>query len=168
MTQKLERIRHIYESSFPADERRSFAQLVDTFATCSAVNIELFDHDTETIGFIIYWQFEGFVYIEHFAFESLCRGQGNGTKALREFVEHIGMPVVLEVEPAIDNLTRRRIGFYSRLGFCLHLQPYTQPPYDETKNSVDMHLMSYNLDNFDNRFTEIKDTIYREVYGCRI
>ncbi|MDO4726271.1 MAG: GNAT family N-acetyltransferase [Porphyromonadaceae bacterium] len=165
MTQILERIRHIYENSFLADERRSFAQLVNTFATCTTVNIKVFDHDNKTVGFIIYWRFTSFVYIEHFAFDSFCRGQGNGTKALREFVKQVDMPVILEVEPAVDNLTSRRIEFYIRLGFCLHSQPYTQPPYDETKNAVDMHLMSYNIDDFDNRFAEIKETIYREVYG---
>lgn len=168
MNQILEQIRYIYEDSFPIDERRSFAQLIDTFTKNSAVNIKIFNNETKAIGFIIYWRFSHFVFVEHFAFDSSLRGQGNGTKALREFVENIGMPVVLEVEPATDDLTARRIKFYERLGFNLHCYHYTQPPYDKTKNPVDMNIMSYNFEGLDTLFEKVKEVIYREVYNVKL
>lgn len=37
--------------------------------------------------------------------------------------------VVLEIEPPVDGLTRRRLGFYERNGFCANPYDYIHPSY---------------------------------------
>jgi len=69
-------------------------------------------------GFISYWQFDTFAYIEHFAVNPAARGGGIGACALREFRAMSGLPVVLEVErPGSNDMADRRIAFYRRNGF---------------------------------------------------
>ena len=48
---------------------------------------------------------------------------------MKQFLVFCGTPVVLEVEMPTDEMSKRRIGFYERLGFELDNQVYHQPPY---------------------------------------
>jgi hypothetical protein len=55
-------------------------------------------------------------------------------------------PIVLEVEPPVDEDSIRRVRFYSSLGFSILPQVYMQPSYDGVKPSVELKLMTnYNL-----------------------
>ena len=77
-------------------------------------------------------------------------------------------PVVLEVEKPEDDFSRRRIGFYERLG--LKLWPdchYIQPPYDDKKKPMELLLMSYGSLDMNKLFGEVRDILHTQVYGVR-
>ena len=64
---------------------------------------------------------EDFFYLEHFAVQPSLRGQGTGSRILRELLQG-EKPFILEIEPPEDALTCRRKAFYERNG--LQAQPY--------------------------------------------
>ena len=165
MTNILEPIWHIYEQSFPDDERRRYEQLIELFGGEQPIIIEVLTDSDSTVGFIIYWDFDRFVYIEHFAVDSIARGQGIGSRALSDFVQRANKPIILEVEHPTDAITHRRINFYRRLGFVLHDEKYIQPPYDKNKQSVPLCIMSKAFSDFSEQFIEVKKTLYNQVYG---
>ena len=70
---------------------------------------------------VFVWQTEDFVYLEHFAVQPSLRGQGTGSRILRELLQG-KKPFILEIEPPEDALTCRRKAFYERNG--LQAQPY--------------------------------------------
>ena len=73
----------LYESSFPPNERRTRADhllaLQDTdFLPLGAVE------DGRLLADVFVWQTEDFVYLEHFAVQPSLRGQGTGSRILRD------------------------------------------------------------------------------------
>ncbi len=119
----------IYTESFPPEERRPtdhFFRLADTPGAPFRILV-ICDDAGHYAGFISYWQFDTFAYIEHFAVNPAARGGGIGACALQEFRAMSGLPVVLEVErPGSNDMADRRIAFYRRNGFhTIELRLYT-------------------------------------------
>ena len=77
--------------------------------------------DDRLLADVFVWQTEDFVYLEHFAVQPSLRGQGTGSRILRELLQG-EKPFILEIEPPEDALTCRRKAFYERNG--LQAQPY--------------------------------------------
>ena len=156
----------LYESAFPADERRSLDSQVVLFNN-KLYNFTVAIKSGLIVGFLATWRLNGFVFIEHFAVLEKLRNQGIGTKILKRYISQIDR-VVLEVEKPENSLAKRRIGFYKRLGFCLnYFDGYVQPPYEAGKESVPMFLMTFpeEINGFD--FQKIKSQIHRMVYGVK-
>jgi ribosomal protein S18 acetylase RimI-like enzyme len=159
----LSRIERTYTEAFPPAERRDFALVAELlreeprFTLCSLL------YEDRYIGFISFWRFEAFAYIEHFAIDASERNKGWGGIVLRQFTRKIH-PVVLETEPPSDKISRRRIGFYERAGFVLSPHPYLQPPYRRGEAAVPLRLMSYGEIDAGRDFGQIRQTLYRHVY----
>jgi len=162
----LDRIKITYESSFPEEERRVFFLVQKLITDEPAFAVYALLQDEEYIGFITTWTFEKFVYIEHFAIEPIARNSGIGAKVMMQFLSK-KQNVVLEVEEPRDDLSRRRVGFYVRLGFILDLHPYFQPPYQEGGDRVEMRLMSKGDINMEQSFIEVCNILYEKVYGIK-
>lgn len=162
----VEKIKRTYEDSFPEVERRDFRlveELIDNSALFKAYALIKAD---VYVGFLTAWGFDAFRYIEHFAIDAEARNDGVGGKALSTFIMQDNLPVVLEVELPEDDMSRRRIGFYERLGFELHDNVYYQPPYRKGEEELEMRLMSLGYICWDERtFEKIKGLIYSHVYG---
>jgi ribosomal protein S18 acetylase RimI-like enzyme len=151
--------------SFPQNEYRDlsdFRQYTDSNALFH--NNLIFEKD-KRLGFITYWDFPRFAYIEHFAIDKQIQGKGYGAFSLYLLKKVITKPLVLEVELPINNLAVRRIKFYKRQGFKLWNNYYEQPPYRPTDNPYPMLLMVYGDLQSTTDFQEVRSTIYREVYG---
>jgi RimJ/RimL family protein N-acetyltransferase len=116
------------------------------------------------IGFITGWEFDAFVYVEHFAIDETARNGGFGAVAMKQFIAQATHPVVLEVELPTDELSRRRIGFYERLGFIPDSHAYQQPPYNKGDSWLPMRLMAYGPIDLGESFDIIKACLYKEVY----
>ena len=94
------------------------------------------------MGFVTYWTLEGFNYIEHLAVDKSSRRRGIGGDLVR-LVSTLGQTVLLEVEPPVDEPTRKRVAFYEGLGLVLHDDiSYLQPPYGPGKPPVPLQLMT--------------------------
>ncbi|WP_300675383.1 GNAT family N-acetyltransferase [Desulfoluna sp.] len=148
--------------AFPVDERRPEAEYAGLLADpryCLEMSLD----ENRCVGFFSSWDLTGFTYIEHFAVEHTCRGQGVGSAALRAFVaEHAGT-VILEVEPprvSVDAV--RRIAFYERLGFLYNPVHHVQPPYAQGLQPVVLHLMSFPDPVTD--YAAVRHELYTHVY----
>ena len=123
-------IYRIMQASFSDDEYRPYDE-----------QLALFEEPEYRIyympaGFLAVWEFESFIYIEHFAVDPALRNSGTGSAMLQELVKQYQKPICLEVELPEDELTRRRIGFYERNGFVFNEYPYIQPPISKGKSPV--------------------------------
>lgn len=152
-----------YEESFPADERRSREQQIALSEVENYVIREI-QSDDEIVGFITYWEFETFTFVEHFALAQGARGKGFGSDYLSHFLSTCDKRIVLEVEPPKEDLQKRRVIFYERLGF--HLTPYThvQTPFVQGRNGVLLQLMTYPSAISDTEFEEIETVLFSTVY----
>ncbi len=160
-------IEPVYIQSFPADERRDFCEVIRLLTDNKAFHIVLLLHDNCPVGFISYWLWEEFAYIEHFAIDNSLRGSGYGAQGLHALLKQLACPVVLEVEPPVDEWACRRIGFYQRLGFELCNRPYTQPPYSPEQQSVALLLMSHGAISLKQQFERVVEHLHSEVYGVK-
>ena len=153
-------IYRIMQASFSDDEYRPYDE-----------QLALFEEPEYRIyympaGFLAVWEFESFIYIEHFAVDPALRNSGTGSAMLRELVKQYQKPICLEVELPEDELTRRRIGFYERNGFVFNEYPYIQPPISKGKSPVPLRIMTYRSEITREEFQKMKEILYRRVYKC--
>jgi len=153
-------------SAFPKEERRdvSLQREYTDFNKQFYNNILLVNQ--EPVGFISYWSFKNFLYIEHFAIDETKRNGGYGKEVLTLLEKNTKLPIVLEVELPENEISKRRIEFYQRQGFRLLKDTYQQPPYREEDNYLPMMLMM-NADSNTVSFEHIKSTLYRKVYRVK-
>lgn len=154
----------IMEQSFPVDERRPYDEqkkLIDNTAYSIYVT-PFFD------AFIATWEFDDFIFIEHFAVDSARRNAGVGSKMLTEFFEMQEKTVCLEVELPDTELAKRRIGFYERNGFFLNEYEYFQPPISKGKKIVPLMIMTSKGKADEDTFKKIRNILYKEVYNYSI
>ena len=153
-------IYRIMQDSFSDDEYRPYDE-----------QLALFEEPEYRIyympaGFLAVWEFESFIYIEHFAVDPALRNSGTGSAMLQELVKQYQKPICLEVELPEDELTRRRIGFYERNGFVFNEYPYIQPPISKGKSPVPLRIMTYRSEITREEFQKMKEILYRRVYKC--
>lgn len=153
--------------SFPPEEYRPLEQLrLYTDTKPAFHNNIVLDSDDTPVGFFTYWDFGTFCYGEHFAIDPARRNGGYGARVIERLCADLApRPLVLEVEMPDNDLARRRIGFYQRQGFRLWDKPYRQPPYKPGDSFLPMLLMAYGALDADRAYDEVKQRIYREVYG---
>lgn len=159
----------IYITSFPPDERRMWTHesQVRAFMTANPrMRMRVVIGNDKVVGLLIYWHLmEGVVYVEHLATHTDVRGHGIGAMLMQSLSNMQGTSIILEVEPPIDSLSRRRIGFYKRLGLILHDIDYMQPPYSPNLMPVSLKLMSTPDINADKLETQIIPALKEIVYA---
>ncbi|TDH29031.1 GNAT family N-acetyltransferase [Segetibacter sp. 3557_3] len=154
--------KELYESAFPLQERRYWQDLL-ALADHPVMQIEVVQVTGAFAGFIVYWPFPDFVYIEHFAIKPEIRGAGVGASLLNQLLVQYDY-VVLEAEYASDEASDRRIRFYQRTGFHVAPYSYVQPPYRNGGNGLPMHLLTNQPVLSQSRFNEIVEIIRERVY----
>lgn len=156
-----ERVRKIYFSAFPAEERRPWDLILNPAEPGCPALYGIYD-DGDFKGFVTLWDLGRMIYVEHFAVDSNCRGGGIGGATLSRLKELAGVrPIVIEVEHEnVSDEARRRVGFYRRHGFALSDYPYIQPPYDMSLPPVPMSLMSTG----DVDYADVAAVLHRNVY----
>ena len=131
----------LYESAFPAPERRDAPELQRVMQRPD-YHPALILENGQLVGILFYWETEDFVFLEHFATLPQLRGHGLGAKAL-ELLKQKAKPVLLEIEPPEDALTRRRYGFYRRNGFVKNPHRHIQPKYRLDDRPLELNILSY-------------------------
>lgn len=159
-----ENIYRLYHSSFPVEERRNWVDIELILNTDKRFNMFVFSSENEFNGFLTFWDFENFVYVEHFAVSDSIRGQGIGSQIIKSFRDEQKSPIVLEVELPETPVAVRRIAFYEKLGFKVISKPYLQPPYDGKSDFLPLILMTNDYDFGNENFDDIRNTLYKEVY----
>ena len=158
-------IKNLYLTTFPPNERREFDELKKQICY-DECNVILILTSEKVVGFVIFWNFNEFVFLEHFAIEPGLRGLGIGEKTLSEIKALYQKTVILETELPVDDLSCRRIRFYERNGFHKLNRTYFQPSYGGNKPEVELKLMSTNVDfpseTLDKFINQIREKVYRD------
>ncbi len=150
----------IMEQSFPPDERRPYKEQQELLEN-PLYSVYIVEN---LYAFIATWEFDEFVFIEHFAVKNECRNTGLGSRMLSEFLEKQKKTVCLEVELPETELAKRRIGFYERNGFYFNEFEYFQPPISQGKKIIPLRIMTSNAGIDKVTFEKIRSILYKEVY----
>lgn len=127
----------LYETAFPASERRSRVQHAAALQDAAFHCLHLADEEGFA-GILSYWQWPGLSFVEHLAIVESRRGQGLGHRVL----ELLPQPFILEIEPVVDAPTARRLAFYESCGLVRLPQPHVQLAYQAGQPDVPLWLLS--------------------------
>lgn len=130
----------LYEESFPRCERWN-AQGYDRAFGDPRFEADGIWRGEEFIGILFHWNAGAYRYVEHLAVSPAVRGQNMGSKALAAFCRKVGR-VILEIDPPVDEVARRREGFYLRCGFYPNPYPHVHPPYHRGKEGHTLVILS--------------------------
>lgn len=115
----------LYHDSFPLHEQRE-ALSQSRILENDAYHFNVICDNGAFVGEILYWAIGDFFYIEHFCIDPAVRNKGYGQKILSALQN---TPLVLEIDPPIDEISIRRKRFYERSGFVENPYPHVQLPY---------------------------------------
>ncbi|MDE5977374.1 MAG: GNAT family N-acetyltransferase [Turicibacter sp.] len=153
------------KESFPVDEFRSYEKQKELLQR-QDYQLKVFEQEGQVVGFCAYYIFDEFIYIEHLACKEWARGLGIGTKLVQEVLDGAGeLTVILEVEVPMDEVTKRRVHFYERLGFVLNTYPHYQPPLNETTGIVELKIMSSFKGLKEEEQKQFRRILNQKVYG---
>lgn len=127
----------LYESSFPVTERRSSAQHAAAMQNPAFHCLHLSDA-AGFAGILAYWQWQDTIYLEHLAITPERQGQGLGHQALALLQGR----VIVEIEPAVDSVSVRRLAFYESCGFYCLSHPHVQLAFQSGQPDIPLWLLS--------------------------
>ena len=153
----------IMEESFPRDERRS-REAQRKILDVSWYHLYGYRAHGELMAFLAVWEFDTFLFVEHFAVRKSCRNGGLGAVLLTQLTAQSRKPVILEVELPTGELEARRIAFYERNGFVMNPFEYMQPAMGEDRHAIPLRIMSYPKQLVADEFETMRDVLYCHVY----
>ena len=103
---------------------------------CLLVSLYGYRAHGELMAFLAVWEFDTFLFVEHFAVRKSCRNGGLGAVLLTQLTTQSRKPVILEVELPTGELEARRIAFYERNGFVMNPFEYMQPAMGEDRHAI--------------------------------
>lgn len=157
-----------YEVSFPASERRS---LVDQIKILHhpRYRLEAWMNDDERggpifVGLMGWWEYDDFRYLEHLAISPVARSGGMGGKILLGWMSASEKPVFLEIDVVTDDISRRRLGFYQRLGFVENDMKHSQPDFQGKGGAVPLRVLSYPGSMSRSQYAALDNALQRDVW----
>ena len=130
----------LYAASFPLHEQR-LPDSQEYILGLDDYHMEVIEENGEPLGAIFFWETETFIYVEHFCMEPSVRGRGVGGQVLAKLAER-GKCIILEIDPPVDDIDRRRKGFYQRCGFRENPYPHVHPAYRAEFQGHELVVMS--------------------------
>jgi GNAT superfamily N-acetyltransferase len=155
----LEVLLPLYVDSFPVEERRTTSDL-QRMLNVQEMYFSSILLDEALVGLVVYWKFEGFLYLEHLAISKTHRRKGFGAAVLNE-LQKMGNPILLEVEIPYDDASNKRVDFYQSHGFLALPVYYNQPPYRKGESVVPMMLFS-DKTNWDTETLRIATELFQD------
>lgn len=157
----------LYKISFPPHEQREpFSQ--EAIMNDPHYHFDVIYDDNEFIGEVLYWDIGDFLYIEHFCISPEKRNKRYGQKTL-EIMQY--RPLILEIDPPIDEISKRRKNFYERNGFFENPYSHIHPPYHEGNMGHELIIMSsprtLTQAEYDRFRNYLNNTVMRNVYKVK-
>ena len=154
----------LLEQDFCYEERRLRDDELKVFSN------ELFHpyfiyEDKTIVGYLCFWEFDDFIFGEHFAILKEIRDRALGSTFLKEFMTKLDKPFVFEIEIPFDELSKRRKNFYNRLGVAFNKYKYSQPSYHNDDKVLPMIFASYPKPLSKKEFNRIVNLIRINVYN---
>lgn len=163
---RLDQIIDLYVAAFPQEERRDLNQLRLLIEKADTMYLNAIEANDTLCGFFIYWDMGGFYYLEHLAVFPEMRNMKIGQQVLDYIAAHLDGTRILEVEPTTDEMTTRRVNYYSRNGYHIVDKSYMQPSYRPGEEDFPLWIMSNNTtDDLSAQIEQIKDKVYRGNYA---
>lgn len=153
----------LLENDFCYAERKDYDSEILSFQNKSFYPSFIFLKD-ELVGYICFWKFDSFVFIEHFAILEGKRNQRIGSEFLKHFLLNTPHLIILEVERPTDLISEKRVHFYKRLGFTVNLYDYIQPSYHKENDKVPMYICSFDRSISHSEYIRIIKQIKNVVY----
>lgn len=130
----------LYRESFPYHEQRE-ARSQDDILSDEEYRFELVYDKDIFAGLLLCWETDAFVYVEHFCIFPELRGRSYGSQTLH-LLAQCGKTIILELDPPVDEVSRRRKGFYERAGFTANAFHHVHPPYHAQNAGHELVVMS--------------------------
>lgn len=142
----------LYKTSFPKFEQRKIEHHLEALEH-EDYNCTIICENNKLVGLLFYWETDKYRYIEHFAIHRGLRGQNYGSKILKEFCTD-DKTLLLEIDPPEDHISKKRLSFYSKLGFRMQDFDHFQPSYREGHEGNKLKILSFNKDMTDKEYDE--------------
>ena len=112
------------------------------------------------------WDFDDFVFFEHFAVDPACRSGGIGGQMLDALLARYDKPACLEAELPETELAARRIGFYERHGFTVNADySYFQPALAPGGSPIPLYLLTTGGARTVSELRAMETLVHTRVYG---
>lgn len=151
----------IYESSFPIFEQRTIKDQIEALKDKNFYSTIICENN-RLIGLLFYWKYKKYTYIEHLAISPSLRGQNYGSKILKAFCKD-NENTILEIDNPVDEISIKRLSFYSKLGFKLQEFEHVHPPYRKGYNGHNLKIMSFNRDLSKDEYDEFNSFLKDDV-----
>lgn len=119
----------------------------------------------EFVGEILHWDIGSAFYIEHFYVLPTMRNKHYGQKILNTYQS---TPLILEIDPPVDEIAIRRKRFYERCGFVENPYVHVHPPYHHRNTGHELVIMSspemLKSDEYEHFHHYLKNTVMKNVY----
>lgn len=157
----------IMKDAFDHSERRTYEKQKELFRD-EKYHVIGYTEDGKVNAFLAWWEFDEFIFIEHFAVRKELRGKGLGTSLFKKITDDFLKYIILEVKHPSDEEGKDQINFYKKLGMMLNPFEYVQPAVNSNTPELDLMLMSYGKRLSSSAFNYIKETLYKEIYHKKI
>lgn len=128
----------LYKMSFPLHEQRESASQEEILSH-PAYHFTAVCDGSVFVGEALYWDIGGARYMEHLCVSPAMRNRRYGQKILEALRDK---PLILEIDPPVDDISRRRRGFYERCGFVENPYYHVHPPYHKGNTGHKLVVMS--------------------------
>ena len=128
----------LYKISFPMHEQREALSQTQILQQ-NAYHFDVVCDGSEFVGEILYWDMDGAFYIEHFCVLPAMRNKHYGQRILTAYSS---TPLLLEIDPPVDEISNRRKGFYERCGFVANPYFHVHPAYHRGNAGHELVVMS--------------------------
>lgn len=157
-------IDNLYASAFPYHEKREERAKHAALAN-PAYHLEAWQFDNTFVGFIGYWMFKHYAYIEHLAIEPSVRSRGFGKQILERFLA-THPQTVLEIDPLTTDIAHRRLRFYQSLGFIQNDFAHHHPSYHAEMSDHKLIVLSSKQALSDEQYTTFCHDLRFVVMGA--
>lgn len=156
--------KELYKKSFPLFEQRTEKQQSSAFSS-ARYQLDAYIENGTLTGFISYWIFDAYIYIEHFAIHDQNRGKGYGSMLLKEFIEKNNKTIILEIDPVTDEISASRLKFYQNCDFYVNDYHHIHPPYRTGEKGHSLVVLSsgrtISVHEYDCFNRELRETVMR-------
>lgn len=155
---------HLMQQAFPAEQMREYQnhQILYDKGCFEAFGKK--DKYENVVAVISIWKLEEIRYVEHLVVKEEWRGQGIGEKLMQFAFQKEKSPFLLEVELPENDIAKKRIDFYKRLGMYYNDYEYFQPPWKKEYRMLPLRFMTYPEKIDEKTFQRYKNMLYQKVY----
>ena len=152
-----------YGGEFSADERRS-REAQRKILDVSWYHLYGYRAHGELMAFLAVWEFDTFLFVEHFAVRKSCRKRRTWSGTSDTADSAVQKTGYTGGGTATGELEARRIAFYERNGFVMNPFEYMQPAMGEDRHAIPLRIMSYPKRLLADEFETMRDVLYCHVY----